>query len=760
MIRRVVAVALAAGMAFALYADGDSGDALRTPERYKDNEIVENTSKTLTLKSKDCVKKPDERGGWLDDGEKSCYARHDGVGLPTKEAGALKKTFDAPEVITYLAITVSASGKTVADNPELSLTLKVRDDLAPETRIFSVDGVSVPKTLLFTFKEGVEAEYIRLSNPNPSSVFEVERVVWKRLAPAIEGELSAPKSVMAGKTVRCALGSLSGGSGTYVRARFDFAGQSVVQEPVIPGLSVAFVAPPEDGDYPLTVTVEDDLGATVTLSATIHVTAYTPPRNLRATDVARTGFTLEWDRPTLSPEEYHVTVRAPAADTSHSARFRPEWVADGEGRFITKEPIWPLESWPSGMNGVVILGLPGWSGKTLEWSADGATWKPVSWIVESWRITRPLGNEGKLWLRTADATPPASVRVSQFVDRVYERLVKEADGQRCVATFDGLPAGHPVEATVSACYATPGGGELLVESAPLSVRLQPIPAFTEGSWDGTCATLAWPEGSEGLEAEMIVHAEREVPHALPPGLYLTRTCYTASKDADGKVSGFKSGKGIVLTNTTAQDIPLDGAYTLRSVKTGSNKETVWNFNATPEGEKPYAHVVPAHGELAFSHGTRTIPDVRDGVVTVSSGVLYNLTPDYTLTLMKGDIAINSMGCATNVVRRLEEDSLEAYTDHPLHADSLNMDSFYDAWTTLFEAEIHSVLGFSPIPGSHQSQLFVNPKDLVQDFESLRRIWADFVIRDGSFRSKPLTLELWRREEPKPATGRGLILHLR
>lgn len=726
---RLVAAALAVGVAFALRADGDSGDALKTP----DNGAT--TTKVFTGSS-DTL----DRNGWYstvrDNG--GCYARRDGVGLRKGEASALRKDFDAPETISYVAVTVSAATSS-AVGKSLQLSLRLRDDLEPVSRTFSFDGAtSTPKTLTFSFPEGVEAAYVSLTNPG-GNIFEVGRVVWKRRAPGIEGTLTAPASTEAGKPFHCSLSALSGGSGTYVRARFDFAGQSETLEPAEPGRVVSFVAPSEDGDWPLTVTVEDDLGTAATLTQTIHVVAYAPPRNLRTTEVSRSGFTLEWDRPVLLPEEYHVVLRE---EGKTETRFRPGWVADSEGRFATKAPLAPVE-------GELILALPGWEGNALEWSDDGATWNSAMnlsglWFPDGWK-----GDRSALWLRATAAEAPTSVQVTQTVTRVYEQHVKDADGQRCVATFTGLPAGRALEVVVSANY-----GTIEVEATPLKVTLEAIPPFVKGTWADGCATLTWPEGVEGLEAEMVIRAEREVPHALPPGLYLTRTCYTR------KASGFETtGKGIVLTNTSAQDIPLDGkTYTFRSQKEGSSPND-WDFRVRNGKEVSYPHVVPAGGELVFSHYKYKIPelDLHADAKTAGEDTI-NFTPDYTLTLLRNGEPVNSLGCATNAVRRLREDTLEAYDDHALVADSLDMSPFYDAWTIPFEEEIHATMPFSPIPGNRQSYLCFNPKGLVQDLESLRRIWADFVILDGSSRSAPLTLELWRRDSPKPK--RGFALRLR
>lgn len=710
MTARLVAAALAACMAFALRADGDSGDALKTP----DNGAT--TTKVFTGSS-DTL----ERDGWYSTIQTSggCYARCDGVGLRKVEACALRKDFNAPECISYVEVTVSAAGATAAKDDALKLSLRLRDDVAAKTQTFAVAGQRLPKTLAFSFPEGVEADYISLTNPG-ENIFEVGRVVWKRRAPGIEGTLTAPASTAAGKPFHCSLNALSGGSGTYVRARFDFAGQSETLEPVELGRAVSFTAPAEDGDHVLTVTVEDDAGASMTFTQTIHVVAYAPPRNLRVTKVSRTGFTLEWDRPVLLPEHYCVSVRESGTKTT---RFRPKWVADGQGRFVTASPLAPVE-------GELILELPGWQGD-LEWSADGTTWHGVMDLLGVQSLSGWDGTQRALWLRATSAEAPVTVQVLQTVTRVYEQCFRPAAGQLCVASFEGLPAGHTLEATVSANY-----GAIEVEAEPLKVALEPIPAFVKGTWAEGCATLTWPEGAEGLEAEMVIRAEREVPHALPPGLYLTRTCFTASKN------GFSAGKGIVLTNTSAQDIPLDGTYTLHAIKVGGTTKT-WDFNVLEDGVESHPHVVPAGGELAFSHYRFPIPEVRESVQTTGATAL-NFTPEYTLTLLKDGEPINSLGCATNTVRRLREDTLDAYDDHALTADSLDMSPFYDAWTHFSEEEIHATMPFSPIPGNSQSYLYFNPRDLVQDFDDLRYIWADFFILDGISRSVPFTLELWRR----------------
>lgn len=746
MTLRALAAALAMGMAFTLRADGDSGEALRTPLRYKNKEIVENdVAATFGLASANNVKKLEERDGWGDGGPATCYARRDGVGLrasgeDASKGSALQKVFATPECVTYVAVTVSAATKDAAKDPELELTLRLRDDLAPTTQTFSFEGKqSSPKTLCFTFPEGVEAEYLRLSNPG-EHIFEVERVVWKRHAPAIEGTLVAPASTMAGKSFHCSLASLSGGSGTYVRARFEFAGQSKVQEPVSLSGAVTFIAPAEDGDHPLTVTVEDDIGTAVTFVQTIHVVAYAPPRNLRATGLSRTGFTLEWDRPVLSPTEYRVTVRETAAEGMVSARFRPRWVADVEGRFVTEAPLAPLE-------GDIILTFPGWEGDALEWSAEGSQWHSVMNLSGLWFPTGWEGDKGcALWLRATSTEAPTSVRADQTATRICRQVIKAADGQRCAASFADLPAGCTLEATVSANYAS-----IVAESEPLKITLEAIPPFVGGTWADGCATLTWPEGTEGLEAEMVIRAEREVPHTLPPGLYLTRTCFTVSKE------GFSAGKGFVLTNTNTGPIALDGHYRLSSAK-AAGKASVWDFSTTLDGKKVYPYVVPAGGELAFSHGTYALPEMREGVVTNTHTVL-NFTPERTLTLLRDDAPINALGCATNAVRRLREDTLNAYDDHTLLSDNLDMAPFYDAWAILSEVEIHATMGIPPAaPGNRQSYLWFDPRDLVQDFGHLRRIWADFAILDGASRSKPLTLELWRCAPLGPK--RGFILHLR
>lgn len=761
---RVLALALLAlGGAFPLLADGDSKDCLLTPERYDDQrEIVENTpTSTLTLASPYCVKTPSERDGWGDGGAKGCYARRDGVGLRKAEESALQKTLECPEFISYVAVTVMAATKGAAGDGELTLSLRLRDDLAPEAQTFSFNGAqNSPKTLVFTFEESVEAAYLRLTNLDEKNVFEVSRVVWRSRVPGISGELQTPTSVLAGKGFRCSIGNLSGGSGTYVRARFEFAGQSVTQEPILPGGTVDFAAPETDGVYPITVTVWDDLGVSAVFSAEIHVEAYAPPRNLRATETSRTGFTLEWDIGPLSPDEYRVRVEGSPAQETFSPLFRPVWEETAGGRFVTSAALGPLTPWTQGEKTSGFLQTPAWDG-TLEFSFDGAEWRPFLSLDGLWlSFTLPASARQSLWLRAAAPTPPKTVRLWLTVSRVRERVIKAADGQRRAVSFLGLPAGRPVQAVVSACYPRADGGAITVDSEPLTVTLEPIPAFRKAEWAEGAVELTWPEGTEGLSGEIVLWAERDVPHALPPGLYLTRTCFTASK-ADGQGTGFSAGKGFVLSNTSEAPIPLDGKdYALAYAKIdGSGSARRWDFGVMGEEGRTYPYVVPAGEELAFSSATYPIPEVREGVA--SSSAVPNITPEYTLTLMRGTTAVNTLNCATNAVRRLREDTLSAYDDCALTAAAPDMSPFYDAWTRLSEEEFCGTMGLAhPGVAGGVSVLCLSPEAFVGDMGGVRRIWAECVILDGTSRSEPLTVELWRRANDSPASARGFRLRLR
>ncbi len=748
-----------------LRADGDSGEALLTPTRYDgDHQIVENAPDgKLTLASADCVKRPEERDGWGDGGTKRCYARRDGVGLLKNGESALLKTLEVPDFVTYVAVTVSVSTASAAKDKSLTLELKLRDDEPAVTQDFSFVGLGedTPLTLVFAFEEGMNAEYFRLRNLDEGNIFQVGRVVWKRHAPGIRGSVTVPSSVRVGAAFRCSLGELSGGSGNYVRAVFAFEGQSATQEPAMPGLSVPFVAPDWDGSYPLTVTVWDDLGASVTLTEEIRVAAYAPPRNLRVTEASRTGFTLTWDIGPLSPLEYHVS--AVGDPETLSPRWRPEWDAAGEGRFVTREPL-ELSTWTQGEAATGFCRVPGWEG-TLEASPDGIAWESLPRTGDLHAaLTVGKATTQPLWLRATGAAPPASLSLVLTVGHVYRQVVKHADGQLRAVTFEGLPAGRELQAVVSASYPRASGGTILVDSEPLTVALEPIPAFQKAEWADGMLTLTWPEGSETLSGEFVAYAEREVPHALPPGLYLTRTCFTSSKGADGKPSGFGAGKGFVLTNTTSQPIHLKGTnYSMQFRKDGG-KAQYWYFTErvedpeTGKEEIRYPYVVPAGGELAFSHGTYGLPEVREGTAVAN---FFSFTPEYAITLLRDAEPVNAMGCATNAIRRLAEDRLDRFEDTPLVAATPEMAPFYDAWTRLSEEEFLRKLALDrPWDGGNVSQMFLDPKTLAGgDLTDVTRIWAECAILDGASRSAPLAVELWVRERPT-GSRRGFRLRLR
>ena len=751
-----------------LRADGDSQDFLLTPTKYDDStvpptEVENDNGATFGFSSPLCVKRPESRDGWGDGGEDRCYAKRDGVGLRKNRASALLKTFDQPDFITYVAVTVAVTTDTAANDKSLTLELAVRDDLAPVSQAFSFKGIGkdVPMTLIFTFEEGVNAEYLRLQNADEGNLFIVSRVVWKWRPPGIQATLSVPDTVRVGMPVRCSLAELSGGSGTYSRATFTFADQTITQEPVTPGLSVSFLAPELDGYYPLSVTVWDDLGASGTFTETIHVLPYSPPRNLRVTDVTRTGFTLEWDIVGVSPTEYRISAAGVPASETVSPRWRPEWTERGEACFVTREPL-KLATWMQGAKASGFLQAGDWNGG-LEVSFDGVTWKPLHRFGDLYlSLSVPASESQEMWVRATGEMAPPTLTPVLTVRRVYQQIIKEADGQRRTATFEGLPPGSTMQTVVSLCYLTGAGEELLVDSEPLTVELEPIPPFTSAMWADGVLTLTWPDDPQAVAGEFVVYAEREVPHTLPPGLYLTRTCFTASKDTEGETSGFSAGKGFVLTNTTAEPIHLDGKnYSLKYAKEGDSTRH-WYFThavkdpETGEVETTHPFVVPAKGELFFSHSSYAIPEVREGVVSAS---IPNFTPEYTLTLLHNAEPVNAMGCATNAVCRLEEDCLDRVVTTPLFAGALDMSPFYDAWTHFSDVEYHRTLGLSKTSGN-LTQMYLDPKTLVQDMEGICRIWAECVILDGPFRSEPLTVELWRAESVPPRKGHGFRLRLR
>lgn len=724
-----------------LHADGDSGELLATPERYKDGELVPNTASATIRLGSGSDPLVGKRDGWAALGGAYCYARLTGVGLRGNGKSVLCRPFDEPETVSYVSVVCGAESKSSIGEPlALTLSLGTRE---VETQYFTLTEAGETQTLTFAFKP-IEASDLRLSNDGDKT-FEVRRVSWYADLPPITVDVAITPSTVdgiiqcsVGGTIRCSVTSCTGGSGTYVRARWIFNGATSSAIENLQSIAT-FTVPDREDTYPLTLEIADDQGNSKTFSYTVNVVADATASHPAVTNITRTGFTLSWDRPTsgLTPEEFAVRVtRSGKLDVT----LTPEWSAAGKGwrtdAFLLDDALNGLDA-----QTVFVVVPKTWAGN-LKYSVNNAPWKDLERPMEGFFFGFNLSPKQTLSFFTEADEPPASLKLSATLSHTYADKKIPLEGQKLIYPFTDLPAGKTFDVFITS-YTRQNDGTLTAKSIDLPITLLPIPrpaATLDGAnrirfnWD----SLDFNE-DETPTISLRLFAEVPAETILAPGLYLTRVLLTQDKAA----------KAIALTNTSDSPISLDGKdYILIYGKYS------WDFYINDEdGKKAYPLVVPAHDDLIIVANQYRPTDLREGVAFATANAIRNMKDAGPVTLLRDGTLINSITPVMDAVVRLPADSLTGATSTPAAQADATIDALYDPWpqaaptaTAFYEGTYTSdniYLSLSALPVTRP--------------EGATRVWAELrTCLDGA-ESEPQILELWAVPSGTPRPGFRLRL---
>lgn len=688
-------------------------------------------------------------GNWSNAFVKACKARLNGIGIaPASSSGGQSgMKYTCPEgeteAIRQLAITCMASFKGTADADNIyTLGLAINEEIF-ETETFTFNGkIDTPHTIVFTFDDPIAASSIVITNKtdlaNNSSLFEINAVEWQSDYSEIKASFSAPNAITIGTPITVELLSVSGGSGFYTESYFTFNGESIYVESGT-GI-VSFDGVGEDGTYPLTLTVTDSAGTQEIFTRTITVTAYVAPTNLTPSDITRNGFVLAWDQPlSTSITSYKAQIK-PEPIGCTTPLISPTWKAVREA-FHTETPIDLSEYLKAFPLKTLFLQAEEWTGDLSLSTDNGETWVTGSYAAKRWSFPNIAEDAKTFLLKTTETTPPQAIKFVISFDIVAEKTLP-ATGDNHILSITDLPPGETYSVTVSAIYDR-GENEspLSKKSSVITVSLHPIPTFADVSVspDYGTITLTWPEDDQDLEGCCQFFGTQFIPGDLPPGLYLTRV-YLAYTPAQ---------KAIAITNTSQNDIHLDGSYTYVITKTSTGTTTSWDFGVEDEDETiTYPYTVPAGGELIFYSSAYPPAEIQAGAIPVNKNVLKSFTVDYTLSLKKGSTLCNSLTPVENATVRLKTDSTtETETD-----TSAPLDTLYTPWIELYKTVPLGEVTFESMNG--QLQLYYSR--YITNIENLQSAEVHCFLQDGASRSDKIVLPVYKAAT---ATKPGFLLRL-
>ncbi len=696
---------------------------------------------------------------WANAFAKACKARVSGIGMapPESSGGQSGMTWSVEEGLTMAELHITCILTSNSAPKAQLLGVQLNADAMQEFPI-TFDDVNSPLTVKLTFQTSI-IRTLTLTNETRSgtSLFEVQSVSYRATPEPISVSPAIPDIVFCGETLHCGLEEICGGSESYIAAVWSFNGEEYILSTEELYDVVTFTAPMTDGIQTLTLMVEDSDGTCEAFTYPIEVRPYSRAINLSASAISKTGFDLSWQLPAGGDPSYFRIQICPHEETGIlTQKLTPTWEeVDAEEKTWEMQGVLPIVQWCGGrMCTGAYLRTDGWEGSASVRDIDEETWS--STLVMSSRILLPVDGKS-LSLRVTSETPPEAVTVYLTVDPwVVDEVIPTGSGNR-FATVTGLSAGQTYDVYVATTYTRDDGSTLTRRSAPLTVSTEAIPSFTGYTVDKDFPTfsLTWDERVESLPAQITFWAETEAEHALPGGLYLSRIYLTGADES----TVLPRSKAIVLTNTSAAPIALEGAYTLCAQRERTEAErndgktdpvtTTWDFSVTVEGKKTYPHVVPAEGELLIFAQRYTLPETS--VVTTTASALAYLTPAYTLTLLREDTAINTLTPQLNATVRLDADTLERYQSHPVNDTTVLPENLTTPWITLRETKQCSTQTRYANYGTCSVYYapYMPPK------ETLFRFWATAYIFDESGTSTPITIPLYTR-----STGGGYLFRLR
>ena len=682
---------------------------------------------------------------------KAALDRQGGVGLAANAASGMIRRFETPERLVSLAITCSTGGTTAAGKVH-TVGVRFGAEAAFEALgSFETGAVGTQVTVSRIFEAPIEASEVAIVNlDTQSGYFEVAEVAWQDAFEPISVALAGTRLQQGvDMPLNAALSECSGGSGSYTRFSWSFAGQTV--ETSTPSEVAPFRTPLVDGTYTLGLEVEDSMGTVADFSWEVRVLpcARADVGSFTVSNRTRFGFDFAWEQTyTQSISKYVVRVGyAEAAAATVSELLMPAWVQE-EGRWRLESPI-ALLPYTQGRSMTAYLLPQHWEPGGLEVSLDGEAWRAVFFYSTAQPRyvlgALPAGAQ-VLDISTTAPSPPPFLRLClNPASNTVASVTLPAEGAERFVSFTNLPAGVPLTVSVYTHYDTDDGGTLAMYSGAFAVAATEVPPVADFRFypAAQALLLRWPEGESALPGEVSFYAQRLRAETLPEGLYLSRLYFAGAP--------LEVCKAIVISNTANYDIALDGRYALLSA-TGSGeslREYTWDFSVSERDEAgearlTYPYIVPAGGECLFYAKGYTAPPGAENfplAYGVSTEVLRYLNAAYTLSFLKDGQPRASLTPQKNAVLRLQGGSTEVYEALDVPESPLTLPALETPWALPNPQVKLGTLTFASGP----SQMPDCSAYLAQT-EGFVRIWAQARLRDGSAYSEPRTLVLW--EQPR------------
>ncbi len=674
---------------------------------------------------------------WTNAFTKACKARKSGLGLaPPDDRSGVKATFETSESMASLSVVCVASSKTAAKRSANILGISINGGEMVKLTVCFNGEQNVPITVTHTWSDIQDVLTLQLTNETPNgALFEIQQVSWEGTFKPIAVTPVFPSRINAQTAFNVSAPVCSGGSGEFESFAWTFNGETI--ETPSGEVCATFIAPEQDGSYPLTLKVRDSSLAEADFTWQVAVTPYAFAQNLTLSNQTRTGFTLSWDQPSAhAVSSYTLKAQRSAVAKAEERVFCVSWVQT-EGEL---QASLPLESLTEGLAVTTAYLLPAHGTfDALTWSIDGGeTWKSAIALNGRYGFGALPAGASTLLLRTPMAEPPVFLRLIVTLNAVVAQGTISADGQARQYTFSDLPAGSKLSVSVTTRNLKDDGSsfEMVSDALPVTLEAVPTPSDFVNFADYGIVTLTPAESEKAFGAEIAVYAEEQPASALPAGLYLSRVYFTKSATSStGATLG--AGKAIVLSNASFSPITLDGSYTLRVRSTasdGTTKEDVWDFGATA-GEPI---VIDPWEEYAFTcaRSNASAPvEVPENTLGTTASALYNITDSKTVALYRGETCLNALCPESNAIVRLKPDSLESES-FAVSADDVYLPAFASAWVSAPAPRLLKKTSFASGASAQiaYASLFSKAPDA-------RRIWAEAVFLEGTSRSAPATLML-------------------
>lgn len=638
--------------------------------------------------------------------------------------------------LTCYASSANATGKIAT----ISVTALFADQTTEtaacifETTTQSTIDAPAPYTLTFTFQSTALLSQLTITNTSADNCYlEVGSVSFHRTTPKIEATIDVAEYLFAGTTASASVVSLEGGDGIYEDYTFCwFLDDEPISED---GFFIAqtlrepfsFVVPEEEGEHTVTFRVIDANGNITDTVATFKSDVQTPPSNINITNVTRTGFDVSWEvSGPVAPAEHRVRLIVPGTiDTT----LTPSWSENANGEAIAR---FSLEAFSKiFLQGLIAIefSTPLTFSTAPLFSLDGENWQSTFLISEAYHIFNftDIHEKEAFYLKlAADEILPQTLNFifeSENPPPQFDETLR-ADGHNKSFSFENLPSGALCKLVLDAVYAN---GETKTEEKEIQLpKLDPFIKIQK--WENLFY-FTWPTDKTITTGAYSIYAN--IP-AERQGVFLSRLFHA---------TGALGGKGIVITNTTNEEVDLC-TYTLRYTRP----------NGTTADWVMKDQILPAKSERIFVYPGIKINTPED--VKESSATAMNFTNGGVLTLINGGESINSLNVKSKHISRLNASTQgETFT---AYADDAEMESLWSIWTPDPITVTCEIETGSLARDGETTQKTIDINKLCISNPNAIAFWLEGYTIENDTTSDVLTQIIWEKEVPL----KGYLLRLR